>query len=132
MSSVDITVYYSKTVLLSLKGKSFKDCCEIVFSSDLFGEQQPLKIVFNGTNKVLYADRNLFNDFLNESLSMFDLIQATECEELYRNKTEVITEDGFHIEPGYLWKLKGQCVYMIDDDNFIESHLDLKAFEVAC
>ena len=47
----------------------------------------------------------------------------------YRNKKDFLTADNFIIDEGSLWNIiKGKLV-LEDDDNYVETELDLKLFE---
>lgn len=47
----------------------------------------------------------------------------------YRNKKDFITTDNFIIDEGALWNLKNGKLVLEDDDNYVETELDLELFE---
>jgi len=47
----------------------------------------------------------------------------------YRNKNDFTTDDNFIIDEGSLWELKGEKLILVDDDNYVETKLDLSLFE---
>lgn len=47
----------------------------------------------------------------------------------YRNKEDFITSDNFTIDQGALWKLSNGKLVLVDDDNYVETDLDLSLFE---
>jgi hypothetical protein len=48
----------------------------------------------------------------------------------YRNKIDFITIHQETIDEGSLWELKGKVLILVDDDNFVETNLDLEKFEL--
>ena len=47
----------------------------------------------------------------------------------YRNKKDFITPDNFTIDEGSLWNLTEGKLVLEDDDNYVETDLDLMLFE---
>jgi hypothetical protein len=47
----------------------------------------------------------------------------------YRNTNDFITTHQETIDAGSLWELKGAKLVLVDDDNFVETNLDLVLFE---
>jgi len=47
----------------------------------------------------------------------------------YRNKIDFITIHQETIDEGSLWELKGQKLILVDDDNYVETDLDLNIFQ---
>lgn len=47
----------------------------------------------------------------------------------YRNKKDFITPDNFTIDEGSLWNNNDGKLVLVDDDNFVETDLDLSLFE---
>jgi hypothetical protein len=88
-------------------------------------------MVFTTTGKVLFMDRNAFHSFLEGGLTMAELIELTECDELYRNKRDFIFENGFVVDAGSLWKAHRKQLTLIDDDNLFSTNIDLTIFEIA-
>ena len=121
-----IKVFYAKGIRVHLKNRTFKEAMQLIWNSPAFCEHEPLKMVFTSTGKVLFMDRNAFHAYLSGNLSMQELVELTECDELYRN-----TQDFKGVETGNLWKASLNVLTLISDDEFVETHLDLKVFEVA-
>ena len=131
MSSVALTVFYAKGIRVSLKDKTFKEAMQLIWNSPAFCDYEPLKMVFTTTGKVLFMDRNAFHSFLEGGLTMAELIELTECDELYRNKQDFIFENGFVVDAGALWKAHRKQLTLIDDDNVFSTNIDLTIFEIA-
>lgn len=127
---MDIKAVFLKGVSFTLKGVTFQKAIEIFFSDNPAIKQDPLKIVFLGTQKVLYADKQSFVSFLTGKISQKELIELTECDDLYRNKSSIETREG-EIDPGHLWKLFDRLLVLVDDDQDVTAKLDLEFFEVA-
>lgn len=47
----------------------------------------------------------------------------------YRNKKDFITIHQETIDEGSLWELQREKLILVDDDNFVETDLDLELFE---
>lgn len=130
-NSVHVKVFYGKGVTLVLKNKTFEEIIVILFQSPAFSNYHPLKIVFVNTEKVLYADKAAFLLFLKKQIDLSELLEKTECEELYRNNTEIYTDNDFEVENGSLWKQKGNELILIDDDNFVTVQMNKNTFDLA-
>lgn len=124
-------IIYAKGIRLSLKDKTFKEAMELVWRSSFANEAQPLKMVFTSTGKMLYMDKNAFEAFLDGRITMQDLINLTEIEELYRNRVEVVSNENITVDPGCLWKLNNKILTLVDDDQYVTHQLDLNIFEIA-
>lgn len=48
---------------------------------------------------------------------------------MYRNKIDFITVHHETIDAGSLWELKNDKLILVDDDNYVESEMDLAVFE---
>lgn len=131
MPKVSLKVFYAKGIRVSLKDKTFKEAMQLIWNSPAFCDYEPLKMVFTTTGKVLFMDRNAFHAYLEGGLTMAELIELTECDELYRNKKDFIFEDGFVVDAGSLWKAHRKELTLIDDDNNYQTALDLTIFEIA-
>ena len=118
-SVVNIKVFYAKGIRLHIKNRSFKEAMILVWISPAFSNYEPLKIQFESTGKTLYADRQAFLHFLNDVYTLEELIEHTQCEELYRNTKDFKVENNLIIDAGSLWKLENKILILIDDDHVI-------------
>lgn len=130
MNKVALTVFYAKGIRVSMKDKTFKEAMQLVWQSQS-SDREPLKMVFTTTGKVLFMDRNAFHAYLSGDLTMSELIELTECDELYRNKRDFIFENGLVVDAGALWKAHRKQLALVDDDNVFTTDLDLTIFEIA-
>lgn len=131
IDSVSLKVYYAKSKSLTSQNRSFKEVMILIWQSDEFKEYDPLKIVFISTGKTLYADKASFHSFIDGNISMWELIELTQCDELYRNTVDFkADESNIVVEKGSLWKLKNNKLTLIDDDNHVETLLS-SFFEIA-
>ena len=130
-NTISVKVFYAKGIRLSLKNRTFNEAMIFIWQSPAFKDYEPLKIVFTSTGKTLYADKAYFHSFLENNISMQELIELTQCDELYRNTNDITTDDGFTVDKGYLWKAKGKEVILIDDDNHVTAKLNKLLFEIA-
>lgn len=117
MSSIDNIhlkfVFLDKSIL-EVQNRSFRKAIELV-SNQEFVKQEPIKVVFPTTKKVLYYDTNAFNAYLNNQIDQLELIEKTSCSGLYRNLTNLKTDDQ-EIEAHSLWKKIGNQLYLVNDD----------------
>ncbi len=131
MSSENIKVYYPRGIRVHINNRTLKEALHLIFQSRPFSNYEPLKIVFQEPQKTLYADKQAFLGFLKDDISLEELIEKTQCEELYRNTRDFHSPDGFEIEAGNLWRLENKILYLIDDDNICTTKLEISIFEIA-
>lgn len=124
-------IIYPRGIRLTLKDKTFKEAMEMVWMSDIANNTEPLKMVFTGTGKILYMDKNAHLAFLRGEIAMPELIEQTETDELYRNRIDVISNEKETVEAGGLWKCRQQTLILIDDDRNVTHKLNLDIFEIA-
>lgn len=130
-SIIAVKIFYAKGIRVSMKNKSFQEAMILIWQSPAFSDYEPLKIVFESTGKTLYADKAAFTAFLNGNITMQELIELTQCDELYRNTNDITTDDGFTVDQGSLWKANDKELTLIDDDNYITAKLNKLLFEIA-
>ena len=131
INSVSVKVYYAKGIRVSLKNKTFQEAMILVWRSPAFSDYEPLKIVFTSTGKTLYADKGSFISFLNGNITMPELIALTQCDELYRNTKDLMTEDNITVDQGSLWKANDMELTLIDDEDHVTVKLNKLLFEIA-
>jgi hypothetical protein len=132
MSNIlSVKIFYAKGIRVHLKNKSFQEAMMLIFKSPAFSDYEPLKIVFTSTGKTLYADKVAFISFLNGNITMPELIELTQCDELYRNTNDISTEQGFTVDQGSLWKAKDKELTLIDDENHVTAKMNKLLFEIA-
>jgi hypothetical protein len=129
-SVVNVKVFYAKGIRLHIKNRSFKEAMTLVWNSPAFSDYEPLKIQFDTTGKILYADKQAFLHYLKEEIDIATLITQTQCDELYRN-TKDYHADGYIIDAGSLWKLENKTLVLLDDDNVFTTKLEISIFEIA-
>ncbi|MFV8268477.1 hypothetical protein ACNQGP_00895 [Flavobacterium sp. GT2N3] len=132
MSSViAIKIFYAKGIRVSLKNKTFQEAMILIWKSPAFSDYEPLKIIFASTGKTLYADKAQFHSFLEGNITMQELIELTQCEELYRNTKDFQGEGNFTIDAESLWKLENKTLVLVDDDNVFTTKYEVSIFEIA-
>lgn len=122
-------IIYAEGIRLTLANKTFKEAMEIVWLSDIANNTQPLKMIFTSTGKMLYMDKNAHRAFLRGDITMQELIELTEVDDLYRNRIDVISNEQITVEAGSLWKCRKQTLILIDDDRQVTHKLNLDIFE---
>lgn len=128
-SAVAIKVFYAKGIRVSMKNRSFNEAMHLIWDSPAFKDYEPMKMVFTSTGKVLFMDAAAFKSYLAGAITMQELVELTECDELYRNKVDFVNAE-FSIDAGSLWKASGTTLTLIDDDTYVTTHLDITIFEV--
>lgn len=124
-------IIYPKGIRLCLKDKTFKEAMHIVWNSEFSNGVEPLKMVCTSTGKMLYMDKNAFQAYLSGSITMQDLVQLTEIDELYQNRIDVVSNEQITVDAGSLWKLNQKVLTLIDDDQNVTHSLNLDIFEIA-
>lgn len=127
---MNFRIIYPKGLRLSLKDKTFKEAMEMVWLSDIANHKEPLKMVFTSTGKMLFMDKNAFHAYLRGELTMPELIELTEIDELYTNKTDVVSNERIPVDAGSLWKQRQQTLILIDDDQQVTHKLNFDIFEI--
>lgn len=130
-SLVNVKVFYAKGIRVHIKNKTFMEAMILIWKSPAFSDYEPLKIQFDSTGKILYADRQAFLNYINGNVSLEELVQHTQCDELYRNTKEFKVENNLIIDAGSLWKLENKTLTLVDDDNIITTKYEISIFELA-
>lgn len=118
----DLKIIYENSAILSISGKTFKEAVKTALTKK-DEANEPLCFVFSSSKKILYFNRNLFQAFFDDQISLEELITETSITSLYRNHNE-IKISGVSIDPGSLWGFKNQKLQLIDDDLFLESEIN--------
>ncbi len=125
------TVHYPQGVKLEIKNKFFKEIISIICVREIaIQKKEPLKLVFD-SGKTLYCDKQAFECYLSGEINQQWLVQNTECDQLYRNKFELQSIEGAIIDPGALWKAKGDKLTLVDDDCYATFKLNTIDFYIA-
>lgn len=127
---LNATVHFPKGVRLEIKNKFLKQIAEIICSKDV-ESKDPIKLVFNKSGKILYIDKQAFACYLSGEISEKWFIENTECDNLYHNKFELQSFEGLIIDPGALWKAKGDKLTLVDDDCHATFKLNTIDFYIA-
>jgi len=125
-----LTFYYDKNVQLTTKSKSFKEAVQFILDRKEPTEFTPIKMVAESTGKTLYFDENKFKAFLQGEYTETEIIQATECDGIFRNTEDITISKDDVIDSGALWKLMDKHYVLIDDDRFLA--FDDKFLAIKC
>lgn len=117
-----------ENISLEISGKNLRDCL-IMQRSEMFKAFSP--IAFRTQSGSLFCyDENIISYFVNsEEMSLSELLENSGCKALYRNRHEIVTDDRFTIDIGYLWKQINNHLILVNDDVYVESELDDTLFE---
>lgn len=113
---------------LEVKDKSFRDAVSFVIQTKVVFDNEPFKIEFSNTAKVLYFNKSVFYAYLADELTESELLELTQCEGLYRNKTKLLTNTNDEIDKGALWMLRNKILYLIDDEDLVQSPFEESLF----
>lgn len=128
MNKVSVVVTFLQGEM-TINEKPFLEMCKTIFTSEFKKSLIPVKILFPKTGKVLYADENKFQSFINGEISTEDLINAVQCDAVVRNNEEVFVKDsGVNVEAGSLWIKRGKDCVLIHDDEHVTSSWDENKF----
>ena len=103
----------------------------LIWISPAFSDYDPIKIVFDSTGKTLFAHKQYFHDFLRKEITLQKLVELTQCENIYRNTNDIISNENTTIDKGSLWKAIGKDLVLVDDDQYITAQLNKLLFEIA-
>lgn len=125
----EMVVLYPGNKRLTLNDKTFQDMVSHILEKPGFKEHEPLCLHFPATGKYLVYQKELFNSYLSGETSQHELIEATSCDGLYRNKNIMDFKIGGWIDAGSLWKRIGQIMVLVTDDEHIAADYYEGGFE---
>lgn len=126
---VEVKVYYAKDIRVILQGRTFKEAMEMIWTAEPFSKYTPLKMVFTATGLLLFLDRQAYSMYIKGEITQEELIQLTECDDIYQNKIEITTADFYTVAAGNVWKAKKKELTLINHSE-ISTPLDLEVFEL--
>jgi len=124
-----------KVKFIGLKGTSLevtatdlKNCIQLQ-RSEKFNAFSP--IAFRTQSGALFCyDENIISHFVNsDEMSLSELVENSGCKALFRNRHQIVTDDSFTVDPGYLWKQINNHLILVNDEAFVESEIDENLFE---
>lgn len=123
------TLVFSESKKMYVDNLTFKNVLEYYIFTEEF-KDEPVLVVFNdaGHEFTMFFERNKYYEHFVGNLSFYDLYHATKCEGVYRNTTQLKTEDEEEIETHRLWHRRGAMMQLLDEDLFIECVHDEKLF----
>ena len=119
LSVTSITVHYTQTINLKQDSRSFYDAIKFCFETPGIKEFTPVKVTLNDDHKTLYFAENKFGAYIAGYITYEELIEATECDGIYRNILGFETLEKNQIESEQLWKRKSDELILIDDDVYV-------------
>lgn len=129
MAKVKLQVLFSGGERLEMSDKTFKESVDYLLEGISKRNLIPLKFTLS-TGKVLHFDLQHFRSFSDNAITMAELLELTQCDELYRNTVEVKAGNE-HIDPGALWKQRGRELILVDEERHVVYLLNNEAFEIA-
>ena len=117
-----------KKTSLKVTGTSLKNCLEIQ-RNEKFKAFTPLAFRTQ-SGALFYYDEKIISHFVNsDEMSISELVENSGCKALYRNRHQIVTDDSFTVDPGYLWKQINNHLILVNDEAFVESEIDENLFE---
>lgn len=117
-ANITITFTFQDNSVLTVKEKPFNVAVKTGCDYMTF-ENQPIKILFPNTKKVLYFDKEMIFAYLQNELSQIELIEKLQCDGLFRNKNKLLTNTKEEIDPGALWMKRGDELFLVSGDEFV-------------
>lgn len=119
MNKVTVVVTFLQGEKVTFSDKPFLEVIQETFS-EKFEKLVPVKILFPKTGKILYADKTYCVRFLEGKTTTEELVSASQCDGLFRNKEDILDKDyGMTIDAGSLWMKKDKVCLLINDDEYI-------------
>lgn len=123
-----VTFYGTKSEVLTIEGANLRDVLKI--QRDEKFKFIPLAFKTTSGKKMFYHD-NVIHTFLdNEDMSLAELVEHCECDNVWQNTTDLLTHNKIKIDKGYYWKQNNDLLVLVDDDQYIESVIDNSCFEL--
>jgi hypothetical protein len=124
---LSITFFGSKAERLKLEGTGLREVLEL---------QRNEKFTFSpiafqsSSGKLLYYHDNVIYSYLeDEDMSISELLEFCECKAVWKNTKDLFTSTKFQVDKGHFWKQNRESLILVDDDQFVESEIDLNCFE---
>jgi hypothetical protein len=127
MGSVSCKVSYLDGATMELNGISFNQCVRKVHEDAEKNDRTPLVLTFS-TGKKIYYDEEQVRNFVENNIDQLELVEATECDGIYRNTTKMKMENQEELEEGSLWTKKGNYVFLVDKDRSVYCDYDERLF----
>jgi hypothetical protein len=129
MSRQSIRISFTGGKVVSIND-TLMGAVEMISTNETLKKYYVLKLSLPDAGLILYFDDHAFLQYNQGDITYDELIERTQCDELYRNWLEINTGNDI-VEPGALWMLKGNTLTLIDEDRFISITFDKEAFEIA-
>lgn len=114
--SLDVTADTLRECLITQRNEKFKAFTPIAFRTQ--------------SGALFCYDENIISYFVNsEEMSLSELVENSGCKALFRNRHQIVTDDSFTVDPGYLWKQINNHLILVNDEAFVESEIDENLFE---
>lgn len=127
MGSLSAEARYLDGATMQINGISFNQVIRKVHEDAQKHDRTPLLITFS-TGKNLYYDEEQVRNFVENNIDQLELVEATECDGIYRNATKLKMHGGEELEEGWLWTKKGNYVFLVDKDRSIYCDYDERLF----
>ena len=131
MSKLKSKIVYAggKTVTVT---DTLEGIVEMMLTNETLKKYTPLKVYFPDApdGLVLCYKHNVFAGFHDGSVHYSELVEATQCADVYRNTIDLDIH-GVTVDAGCLWMLRDKELTLVDDDAHVTYPLTKLAFEIA-
>jgi hypothetical protein len=127
MGSLSVVVRYLDGAKMTMNGISFNQCIRKVHEDAEKNNRTPLVLTFS-TGKKIYYDEEQVQNYVENNIDQLELVEATECDGIYRNTTKMKMENEEELEEGWLWTKKGDYVFLVDKDRSVYCEFDERLF----
>lgn len=83
--------------------------------------QEPMLLELAAPAKKLYYQPGILHWYISGQSTFAEVLEALWCDGLFRNKTNLVTQNDYQIEAGNLWLRRGEELLMISDDEFVQT-----------
>ena len=115
------------SVSLEITGENLRDIL-ILQRHEKFKSFVPLAFRTQSGAFFHYYDSTIRAFIESEQMSLPELVENSGCTALFRNTKELVTDDGFTVDPGYLWKQIKNHLILVNDEEFVEAEMDNSVF----
>ncbi|WP_271407407.1 hypothetical protein [Tenacibaculum soleae] len=111
-----VTVYFQGERTVVFTNKKLKEVVTALLAFP-FADYTPLLVVF-ATDKRLYFNKSFFIDWFQGNITLQELMEATQTDDLVRNTKPTIIS-GCKVDTGSLWLLKNNVCILVDADSYM-------------
>lgn len=113
------TFYYCDKSTYKSIGLPFHDAVKSILNRKLPPSNEIYKMIIENNVQILYFNEKLFLKYIENQIYLSDLIEATSCKGVFRNKINYETSKNEVIDSDNLWILKNDTYILIDEERYL-------------